>query len=163
MIQCDGYGAYRTFARKHTGGEVTLAGCWAHARRKFHDALEAAGKGTEARVQAAWILRQIQHLYAIERDLRTGLRSRRLRLGPIDVSLRTGFENQSENRIDYTKDVVSLTFAADIFPTDRMTLSLGPGVSRSFVECPSLATNTSESDPDLLKCIASLQEDNQNR
>jgi hypothetical protein len=46
------------------GGRVTLAGCWAHARRKFHEALESSPR------TAGWIVRQIQHLYRIEKDLR---------------------------------------------------------------------------------------------
>ena len=64
ILQCDAYGAYRTFARKREG--VRLAGCWAHARRKFFEAFESG----ESRGQSGWILRQIQHLYRIERRLR---------------------------------------------------------------------------------------------
>ncbi|NJN05528.1 MAG: IS66 family transposase [Rhodobacteraceae bacterium] len=63
-VQCDGYGAYRTMLNKRPG--VRLAGCWAHVRRKFHDAFEQK----EAPVRSAWVLRQIGHLYAIERRLR---------------------------------------------------------------------------------------------
>ena len=37
-IQCDGYGAYGKFAKEHE--QVELSGCWAHARRKFHEAIE---------------------------------------------------------------------------------------------------------------------------
>lgn len=61
-LQCDGYGAYQTYARLCE--DVTLAGCWAHARRKFHDARE------HSPVRATWILRQIQNLYRIEARLR---------------------------------------------------------------------------------------------
>lgn len=64
VLQCDAFGAYRTFAREREG--VRLAGCWAHARRKFYEAF-ATG---DARGQAGWVLRQIQHLYRIERRLR---------------------------------------------------------------------------------------------
>src|SRR5215217_6630245 len=38
VLQCDGYGAYRAHADRHDG--IKLSGCWAHARRKFHEALE---------------------------------------------------------------------------------------------------------------------------
>jgi transposase len=72
-IQCDAYGAYRTYARKHEG--IELAGCWAHARRKFHEAFLQG----EAKVRAAWILRQISHLYDIERELRESRAGPRLR------------------------------------------------------------------------------------
>ncbi len=64
VLQCDAYSAYRTFAGKRDG--VLLAGCWAHARRKFNDALE----GGEQLGQTAWIMRQIQNLYRIETKLR---------------------------------------------------------------------------------------------
>lgn len=73
-IQCDGYAAYRTFARSRTTSSITLAGCWAHARRKFHEAREQAPK------QTAWVLRQIQHLYRIEADLRRSKAGSNLRL-----------------------------------------------------------------------------------
>jgi transposase len=62
-IQCDGYAAYRAFANGRKG-TIALAGCWAHVRRKFHEAVEQSNK------TAAWILRQIQHLYRIESGLR---------------------------------------------------------------------------------------------
>jgi transposase len=62
VIQCDGYNAYRTFAQSRAG--IELAGCWAHVRRKFHEALEQSPR------QTGWIMRQLQHLYRIESDLR---------------------------------------------------------------------------------------------
>jgi transposase len=61
-LQCDGYSAYRAFAKGRRGLE--LAGCWAHVRRRFHESLESTPR------IAGWILRQLQHLYAIESDLR---------------------------------------------------------------------------------------------
>jgi transposase len=62
-IQSDGYAAYRTY-RATRAGAITLAGCWAHVRRKFFEAREQAPKTT------AWLLRQIQHLYRVEARLR---------------------------------------------------------------------------------------------
>lgn len=62
ILQCDGYSAYRAFAQGREG--IELAGCWAHVRRKFHEALEQAPR------PAGWVLRQIQHLYRIESNLR---------------------------------------------------------------------------------------------
>lgn len=64
VVQCDAYGAYRTMRQKRPG--VELAGCWAHVRRKFREALDQQ----EAATRNGWILRQIQHLYAIERRLK---------------------------------------------------------------------------------------------
>jgi transposase len=64
-IQCDGYSAYDHFAKQRAsaGRPVLLAGCWAHARRYFYEALDHAPK------EAGWILIQIGHLYEIERRL----------------------------------------------------------------------------------------------
>jgi len=61
-LQCDGYAAYKTVARKISG--IHLMGCWAHVRRKFRDALE------HSPVEAGKVLREIQHLYRIEKVLR---------------------------------------------------------------------------------------------
>jgi regulator of replication initiation timing len=73
LIQCDGYSAYESFikspARK---GSIQLAGCLAHARRKF---FEAKAEGTDPQ----WVLLQMQHLYQIEARLREA------RAGPLEV------------------------------------------------------------------------------
>jgi transposase len=66
IIQCDGYSAYGTLARKITG--ITLAGCWAHVRRKFNDAAK------HSPALANWIIKQIQHLYQIEKKAGPRLR-----------------------------------------------------------------------------------------
>lgn len=62
IVQCDAYAAYSSFVKKRT--EITLAGCWAHARRRFFEAQQQAPQRT------AWLLRQIAHLYHIESSLR---------------------------------------------------------------------------------------------
>lgn len=61
-VQCDGYAAYASYVKDRS--DINLAACWAHARRKFHDALD------ECPGQARWILNQIGHMYRIERGLR---------------------------------------------------------------------------------------------
>jgi transposase len=71
-LQCDGYSAYPAFADRRAG-KVTLAGCWAHARRKFHEALDQTPR------TAGWIIRQIAHLYRVEKDLREKHAGSRLR------------------------------------------------------------------------------------
>ena len=55
------------------GQTIELAGCWAHVRRKFHEALESSPR------LAGWFLRQIQHLYRIEARLREHQAGPRLR------------------------------------------------------------------------------------
>ena len=62
-LQCDGYAAYRAFVNGR-GGAIELAGCWAHVRRKFYEAIESSPK------TAGGIVRQIQHLYQVEAGLR---------------------------------------------------------------------------------------------
>jgi transposase len=67
ILQCDGYSSYPAFVRKRrrrTDAVIVLAGCMAHARRGIHEALSHAG------TVGAFMLRQMQHLYTIERDLR---------------------------------------------------------------------------------------------
>ena len=71
-LQCDGYSAYRAFANSRAGA-IELAGCWAHVRRKFYEAMEQAPRTT------AWLVRQIQHLYRIEAQLREHRAGPRLR------------------------------------------------------------------------------------
>ena len=61
-LQTDGYGAYESLAKSRVG-DLTLVGCWAHARRGFHEAL------AETKL-AAWFVRQIGQLYAVEKKLR---------------------------------------------------------------------------------------------
>jgi transposase len=61
-IQCDGYSAYPAFANQRPN--IRLAGCWAHARRKFYEALEFSPR------PASWMVRQIQNLYRVEASLR---------------------------------------------------------------------------------------------
>jgi transposase len=70
-VQCDGYSAYPSFARRKE--HIRLAACWAHCRRKLHEAREQDPR------RAAWLLRQIVHLYRIERKLRDNRSGPRLR------------------------------------------------------------------------------------
>jgi transposase len=60
-LQTDGYAAYESLAKER--GDLTLIGCWAHARRGFHEAL------AETKL-AAWFIYQIGLLYDVERALR---------------------------------------------------------------------------------------------
>jgi len=71
ILQSDGYSAYRTFVNGRSGLE--LAGCWAHVRRKFYEALEQTPRVT------GWLVRQIQNLYRIEAALRDHRAGPRLR------------------------------------------------------------------------------------
>ncbi len=72
VIGCDGYQAYRTHAAR-SEGRITLAACWAHARRKFDEAKETAPR------QASLVLLLMQRLYQIEKQLRESGVSAKLR------------------------------------------------------------------------------------
>jgi transposase len=61
-LQSDAYRAYTSF--KKDNPDIQLLGCWAHARRKFIEALAVE------KVYADSFLKKIQHLYAIERFAR---------------------------------------------------------------------------------------------
>ena len=71
-VQSDGYPAYRAFVNGRAE-VITLAGCWAHVRRKFFEASETAPQ------LSGWLLRQIQHLYRVEASLREHRAGPRLR------------------------------------------------------------------------------------
>lgn len=64
IIQCDGYGAYPAFAKRH-GQPIRLAACWAHARREF---VEASQTGAN-KADALLIVRLMGQLYAVESRL----------------------------------------------------------------------------------------------
>ena len=73
LIQCDGYSAYESFIKSPArSGSLQLAGCLAHARRKF---FEAKAEGADPQ----WVLAQMQQLYQIEARLREA------RAGPLEV------------------------------------------------------------------------------
>lgn len=60
VLQSDQYGAYASHERKTEG--IVRVGCWAHARRKFHEALEERPKAADL------VLRLIAKLYRLERE-----------------------------------------------------------------------------------------------
>lgn len=62
VLQVDGYGGYRVLAER---GEVVLAFCWAHVRRRFYE-LAAAGPAPIA----SEALARIADLYAVEKEIR---------------------------------------------------------------------------------------------
>jgi transposase len=63
ILQVDGYGGYRALAER---GDVQLAFCWAHVRRRFYE-LAVAGPAPIASVA----LKRIAELYAIEAECRS--------------------------------------------------------------------------------------------
>ncbi|XHR31117.1 MAG: IS66 family transposase [Chthoniobacteraceae bacterium] len=74
VLQCDGYAGYRSYARSAgREGHIRLAACYAHARRKFIESQ------SQAPCIVTWLLRQMAHLYQIEKYLRQERAGPRLR------------------------------------------------------------------------------------
>ncbi len=91
VLQVDGY---QGFERLTTDGNIVLAACWAHARRKFYDVHQA----TQSPI-AAEVLRRIGELYATEKDIRgqaaeARQRVRDTRSRPLVDDLRTWLDAQ---------------------------------------------------------------------
>jgi len=98
ILQTDGYDGYGAIGREPG---VVHVGCWAHARRKFTDALKGAGKNRKKgakrgakRSKADAGLRFIQKLYEIERSVKDAtveerLQARQERSLPLLGELRT--------------------------------------------------------------------------
>jgi hypothetical protein len=82
VLQVDGYAG---FERLTARGEIVLAACWAHTRRKFFDVHEATGSPI-----AAEALRRIAELYAIETSIRGRTAVERRRFCPIQTHERQG-------------------------------------------------------------------------
>jgi len=61
-LQCDAYTVYQSLSADQQS--ITLVSCLAHIRRKFKDALSYQPR------YAAWVLKQIGRLYAVEAELR---------------------------------------------------------------------------------------------
>jgi hypothetical protein len=65
VLQVDGYGGFKSLLGNRPAGEVRLAFCWAHCRRRFYEIHQATGSPL-----AGEALRRIGELYAIEAEIR---------------------------------------------------------------------------------------------
>src|SRR5262245_48307799 len=70
LLQTEGYAVYESLAAHRQ--DWVMFGCMAHCRRYFHQAMEQDRR-------AAWCVRQIGHLYAVEQQLRHRRAGPRLR------------------------------------------------------------------------------------
>lgn len=91
VLQVDGYAGFERLASE---GDVVLAACWAHARRKFYDVHQATGSPI-----AAEALRRIGELYAVEKAIRGRNQAERKEARnsgsrPLVDALRTWLETQ---------------------------------------------------------------------
>ena len=96
ILQVDGYAGYNALAEpRRVGGEpLTLAYCWAHARRKLHDIYQKDGSEI-----AAEGLRRIAQIYKIEASIRGSAPDERLAIrqqksAPLAADLRLWLTQQ---------------------------------------------------------------------
>jgi hypothetical protein len=91
ILQVDGYAGFEQLAAR---GNIVLAACWAHARRKFFDVHQATASPI-----AEEALRRIGELYAIEQDIRAQSaaqrqRVRAIRSSPLVARMKLWLESQ---------------------------------------------------------------------
>ncbi len=91
-LHVDGYAGY------HNIPDVTLAGCWAHFRRKFDEALKGLPSKKRSGSRAREALHRINRLFAIERRLSNSapeerLKERNLKSRPIVEDLHEWLED----------------------------------------------------------------------
>jgi len=91
-LHVDGYAGY------HNLPDIRLAGCWAHFRRKFDEALKALPSKKRSETRAREALQRIDRLFAIERRLNNRtpeerLKERNLQSRPIVDDLRKWLED----------------------------------------------------------------------
>src|SRR3954466_8959177 len=65
ILQVDGYGGFKSLLADRPAGEVRLAFCWAHCRRRFYELHQATGSPLAEAAR-----RRIGELYAIEAEVR---------------------------------------------------------------------------------------------
>ncbi len=82
----DGYQVYHTLEKERE--DLRIAGCWAHARRRFDEALQALPKDQQKDTIAYFALKQIQAIYREENKLegmsaQERLKNRKLTVKPL--------------------------------------------------------------------------------
>lgn len=85
-LVCDGFSGYKTLGRKAEG--IKIAECWAHARRKFTDAVKASSKMPARATAANDALQMIAAVYHAEGKLKDmspedRLRKRKIKVRPL--------------------------------------------------------------------------------
>ncbi len=68
VVVCDGYQVYHKL-EKERPDELTVAGCWAHARRRFANVCKSLGKKTSKGTLAEIALEQIAQIYHADNQL----------------------------------------------------------------------------------------------
>jgi transposase len=121
IIQCDGYIVYPSWAKDKAW--IKLMGCHSHVRRKIFEATEQSPR------LVAWILRQIAHLYHIEKRLRE------TKAGPaLREAVRAAESRMIHQRL--RKAIDKLALRRSILPKSK----LGKAISYAINQWPNLET-----------------------
>jgi len=122
-LQTDGYAAYEKLDKV---GDIKLISCWAHARRKFEQALESDPD------RAARVMKKIQALYEVERYARENslgydqrMDLRRERSVPILTELRTMLDNMLPEVLPKSSIGKAVTYTLGLW--DRLNVFLEDG------------------------------------
>ena len=99
-LVCDGYSGYKTMSRKMD--EIRIAECWAHARRKFSDAVKSSKDHPERSRLAADALQMIAAIYHAEGKLqeldpRDRQRKRKIKVRPLVDAFFTWIHKTNED------------------------------------------------------------------
>jgi transposase len=118
VLQVDGYAGFKRLAGVRADASVSLAFCWAHARRNFHDFYISTKSPL-----AAEVLKRIRNLYEIEAEIRGHpadyrRRVRQERSRPIVEALHVWLEDHAGR----------VSAASDLGEAIRYTLRHWPGL-----------------------------------
>lgn len=126
FLQTDAYGGYDSWASNRNG--VVLFSCWAHARRKFHEAFKTG------QVLAAGPLAAIQRTYQVEAALRTEdatpaerVRRRQEESAPVLRILKADLVTLRKNPAVFPRSPLGKAIDYTLAIWDRLTLYLGNG------------------------------------
>ena len=115
-LQTDAYGVYLSLAQDRPE-DLKLVGCWAHCRRNFVEAVEE-----DRRV--GWFVRQIAHLYGVEKKLRETRAGPKLRAArrasesrPVLDRLRKALERMASQILPKSGFGQAIRYALDQWPT----------------------------------------------
>lgn len=124
ILQVDGYAAYKALARNH-GGEIRLAFCLAHARRKFVEVYKSIKSPF-----ALEVIEDLQAVYAIEAEIRgksaeERLAVRRARTAPLMTELKTRLTSIVARLFSQSPLTEAINYALNHW--DGLTLFLSDG------------------------------------
>ena len=78
VVMTDGYQVYHTYEKKR-GGELKIAGCWAHARRKFAELVKSLDAKDAKAMIAADAVKKIQVIYHVDNMMKDASAEERLK------------------------------------------------------------------------------------